>query len=124
MKDSAIVILFLLCGLTAVGWLHLSQSPQDQSLVMFHPSEATAFQKIIAAGGKPLRDGGWSGLYIVQHDDGPNFAKNIRAAGAWLVTDPIIAGGCAYSKTRKQGLTNYEGVTNTPFNSPDNPKEV
>ncbi|KAA5802277.1 hypothetical protein F1654_10630 [Alkalicaulis satelles] len=67
-----------------------------QAAVLFNPS-ATPSQLALAAasaGVEIVRFGGAPGTLIV-HIDQPGGHDALRRAGAWLIADPVILGGCA-----------------------------
>lgn len=76
--------------------LALSSVPQSgQAAVLFDPSlERSALMLQVAESGADLvRFGGAPGLVIVDlPDEGPSA---LRRAGAWLVLDPVLLGGCS-----------------------------
>ena len=78
--------------------LALMAGPKDMGegvAIVFAPwtDEATAMSRVGAAGGAVVRAGG-AGFISVAMPQSPEFAKDIRAAGAWLLLDPQIVGGC------------------------------
>lgn len=62
---------------------------------VFPPGHGTmaAYAAVAAAGGTPIRATG-GGLVWVARSAEPGFAGRLRAAGAWLVLDPVVAAGC------------------------------
>ncbi len=50
---------------------------------------------VAAAGGELVRPGP-AGL-VVARSDAPGFVRRLYDAGAWLVLDPLVAGGCGPS---------------------------
>ncbi|MCC5976750.1 MAG: hypothetical protein JJU21_01685 [Salinarimonas sp.] len=94
------VALLLLFGLATLGApLALIAGPKDASdgiAVIFAPwiDEATAMSRVGDAGGAVIRAGG-AGFVSVVMPQSPDFAQNIRAAGAWLLLDPQVVGVCS-----------------------------
>lgn len=89
----------LLLGLTAglpVFGAVLDAPRTGQVAVMFDPrlSDAELLSAVARADAELVRFGGWPGALIVNLPEttGP---EALRAAGAWIVADPIILGGCA-----------------------------
>jgi hypothetical protein len=56
-------------------------------------SEETAFAAVAAAGGLPIRNGGFDNIVVARADD-PGFASRLLANGAWLVVDAVALGAC------------------------------
>jgi len=73
--------------------------PRDEAsgalAAMFPPGHDTmaVYAAVAAAGGTPIRATG-GGLVWVARSAEPGFAGRLRAAGAWLVLDPVVAAGC------------------------------
>jgi hypothetical protein len=68
---------------------------QGQAAVLFNPSleRRELMIQVAHSGADLVRFGGAPGLVVVElPDDGP---AALRRAGAWLVMDPIVMGGCA-----------------------------
>jgi len=82
----------------APALMALSSVPQSgQAAVLFDPSlDRSALMRQVAASGADLvRFGGAPGVVIVDlPEDGPSA---LRRAGAWLVLDPVVLGGCSAS---------------------------
>ena len=81
--------------------LALIAGPEDMGegvAVVFAPwtDEATAMSRVGAAGGAVIRAGG-ADFISVAIPQSPDFADAIRAAGAWLLLDPQLVGGCMTS---------------------------
>lgn len=93
-----IVFLLSFVFLTLVAPLALIAAPKDMDegvAVVFAPwiDEATAMSRVGAAGGAVIRAGN-VGFISVAMPQSPEFATDIRAAGAWLLLDPQVVGGC------------------------------
>lgn len=76
--------------------LALSAAPQSgQAAVLFNPAlePGDVLAQVSRAGAELVRFGGAPGLVVVKlPSDGPHA---LRQAGAWLVLDPVVMGGCA-----------------------------
>jgi hypothetical protein len=76
--------------------LAVTSVPQTgQAAVLFNPSwdvDALMVQ-VASSGANVVRFGGAPGLVIVEMPD--EGAAALRSAGAWLVLDPVVLGGCA-----------------------------
>lgn len=108
-----IVALFLIVSLVALTALYLTTSPlDDQFLVVFTP-DRNAFEEVVYAGGKPVRNGLTDWLIIAQADHSESFLRNVKHRGAILVMDPIVMGGCAYFGKNLLNLTRFDGVSHT-----------
>ena len=76
--------------------LAVSAAPQSgQAAVLFDPglSRAETLARLSGAGADLVRFGRAPGLVIVDLPD--TGAPALRRAGAWLVFDPLVLGGCA-----------------------------
>lgn len=96
MARAALLLLF--CCMTLAAPLALIAGPKDAGegvAVVFAPwiDEATAMSRVGAAGGAVVRAGG-AGFVSVVIPQSPDFENDIRAAGAWLLLDPQVVGGC------------------------------
>lgn len=92
----AFVLFFTL--LTLAAPLALIAGPKDMSegvAVVFAPwtDEATAMGRVGDAGGAVIRTGNL-GFISIAIPASPEFAEDVRKAGAWLLLDPQIVGGC------------------------------
>jgi len=92
----AFLIVFVL--LTLAAPLALIAGPKDMGegvAVVFAPwiDEATAMSRVGEAGGAVIRAGNL-GFISVAMPASPDFAADIRKAGAWLLLDPQVVGGC------------------------------
>jgi hypothetical protein len=56
-------------------------------------AEEAAFAAVTAAGGLPIRNGGFDNIVVARADD-PGFAGRLVANGAWLVVDAVTLGAC------------------------------
>lgn len=95
---SRISFLLAFSILTLGAPLALIAGPKDIDegvAVVFPPwiDEATAMSRVGAAGGAVIRTGN-VGFISVAMPQSPDFANDIRAAGAWLLLDPQVVGGC------------------------------
>lgn len=95
---SRIAFLLAFVLLTLGAPLALIAGPKDMNAgvaVVFPPwiDEATAMSRVGAAGGAVIRAGN-VGFISVAMPDSPAFANDIRKAGAWLLLDPQVVGGC------------------------------
>ena len=74
----------------------LSSAPQSgQAAVLFAPSldRSAVMLQVAASGAELVRFGGVPGVVVVEMpEDG---AAALRRAGAWLVLDPVVLGGCS-----------------------------
>lgn len=74
----------------------LSSAPQSgQAAVLFDPSldRSAVMLQVAASGADLVRFGGAPGVVVVDlPTDGP---AALRRAGAWLVLDPVVLGGCS-----------------------------
>lgn len=61
-------------------------------------------RQTIQANAIPVRAGLFHNIVIVRTKD-PNFKQNALASGAWLVIDPIFAGGCNPEKLGPRPFT-------------------
>ncbi|MBY0298177.1 MAG: hypothetical protein K2X71_19455 [Methylobacterium sp.] len=50
--------------------------------------------RIVARAGGAILRAGAAGNLLVARSDAPGFTLRLYAAGAWLVLDPMAAGGC------------------------------
>ncbi|MGY6646731.1 MAG: hypothetical protein ACXIVD_16090 [Salinarimonas sp.] len=96
MSRTAFLIAFVLMTLGAP--LALVAGPKDVNAgvaVVFAPwiDEATAMSRVGEAGGAVIRAGNLGFISVVMPDS-PEFANDIRKAGAWLLLDPQVVGGC------------------------------
>lgn len=91
----------LLLALVAAIAVPLAVTPPAGAAVLavFPPGtdSATAIRRTAAAGGLVVRPAAHGPLYIVQPASPADagFPRRLRAAGAWLLLDPIVATGCA-----------------------------
>ncbi|MGP1393902.1 MAG: hypothetical protein ACTS3R_00135 [Inquilinaceae bacterium] len=76
----------------------------EQLVAVFPPwlSLDQAIGRIGAAGGVAVRSGAIDSILLAR-SDAPDFAKALRQAGAWLVADPIVLGGCFSLTTANVG---------------------
>lgn len=63
---------------------------------------------VVAAGGRLVRPG--PGGLVVARSEEPGFVRRLYGAGAWLVLDPLVAGGC--------GSSTPAGTSRNPLPSP------
>jgi hypothetical protein len=84
-----------LASLAALAVVALAPSPDQPVAVFFPPGTTaeTALLHTVAAGGLPVRDGGWPGVVIARSDD-PGFASALYREGAWFVLSAGGAAGC------------------------------
>lgn len=86
----------LVATLVVMTILTFRPAPGAAQLVAVFPpwvSLDQAIGRIGAAGGVAVRTGALDSILLAQ-SDAPDFAKALRRAGAWLVADPIVLGGC------------------------------
>ncbi len=94
-SDSIFFALFVMAvgiGLTAVAMI----PPARGAVAIFVPpwaSEAAPMTIIAKANGRFVRTGSADWVFLATSDE-PGFAGRLYAAGAWIVANPIIAGGC------------------------------
>ncbi len=92
-KLTAVLALALVGGfpLAAVA---LSPPAGDQAAVAFPPTwnETRILSAVAEADARLVRYAAAPGLVVVSAD--PAAQARLRAAGAWLVADPVLAGGC------------------------------
>ncbi|BCM85977.1 hypothetical protein [Methylobacterium indicum] len=83
--------------LTLAPFLVVALPRSDAVAVLGRPGagigEAAAI--VAAAGGRLVRAGP-AGL-VVARSEAPGFVRRLYGAGAWLVLDPLVAGGCGPS---------------------------
>lgn len=67
----------------------------DEVAVVFSPwsTAASRFALLEMAGALPVRSGGAGFVWVVRSDR-PGLAGRLRAAGSFLVLDPVAVGGC------------------------------
>jgi hypothetical protein len=96
----------LAIGLGAMALLPLAiggLTPRDESreaAVLVAPWRGLEAAAEIAArsGARIARSGGLPGVFILASDQ-PGLPARLHRAGAWIVVDPLIAGGCALSRS-------------------------
>ena len=78
---------------------------QGQAAVLLNPSLSRADQlrQVSAAGAEVVRFGAIPGAVIVNMTSTTGPAE-LRAAGAWIIADPIILGGCSELGSENGGL--------------------
>ncbi|AXS39175.1 hypothetical protein D1F64_02790 [Breoghania sp. L-A4] len=79
-------------GLTAVALV----PPARGAVAVFVPpwaSESGPMSIIAAANGRFMRTGSANWVFLATSEE-PGFADRLYAAGAWIVANPIVAGGC------------------------------
>lgn len=79
--------------------LLLMASPRGEAVAVIGPpgSRLEDLARLVAeADGEILRAGPLD-ILIVARAEHPGFVRRLYAAGAWLVLDPVVAGGCAPS---------------------------
>ena len=94
------MLLLGLIGLLAVAGLHVFAVKPDAQVGIIFPadmSDDASLLAIVAAGGRPVRTG--RSLLMdrkvwVAQGDTPDFSRNLRRLGAWLVVNPYAFGGC------------------------------
>ncbi|TGD94284.1 hypothetical protein [Methylobacterium nonmethylotrophicum] len=89
LRDGAGLLLLLLTPLLVVAL------PRSETVaVLGRPGGGArdAVAIVAAAGGTLLRAGG-AGLVVARSDEA-GFVRRLYGAGAWLVLDPAVAGGC------------------------------
>lgn len=83
--------------LVALAWLYLAPdwTAGRQVAILFPPgtSQSTMVAAVAEAGGRLVRQGGWSDV-LVAGSDRPDFPHRLRVAGAWAVLSPVVAGAC------------------------------
>lgn len=90
--------LVLSAGLPVAGAV-LAAPETGQAAVLFAPqtSPSDLARAAARAGVDIVRFGGAPGTLIV-HLDHPASRDALREAGAWLIADPVILGGCARTR--------------------------
>ncbi|CAO3407692.1 hypothetical protein [Azospirillum largimobile] len=89
-------ILLLLAGAAALPVaVSGAGEPTDTVAAVFAPGTtlAEAMERVLAAGGTPLRGGPFTNI-VVARSAHPDFAASLHQHGAWLLLDPLLA-GCA-----------------------------
>ncbi len=76
---------------------------------MFPPGTALvdAIGRVAEHGGRVERTGKWENLVVASFQDRAAPVEALRQAGAWLVFDPILAGGCGLLKPTSGPLPEY-----------------
>lgn len=93
----------LLAALTALA-LPFLRLPAESGAVAAYLGPSVGLREAVAtadtAGGRVIRAAGVSGLYILRpaRDAETGFHARLRAAGAWLLIDPLVAGGCGQGR--------------------------
>ena len=98
------IIVIVIAGLPIAG--AVADAPRTgQAAVLFSPlsTRVDQMQAAAQAGVTIVRFGALPGTVIVQMDT-PS-ATHLRSAGAWVIADPIILGGCAPRIRSKQDGT-------------------
>lgn len=98
MRSLLPALLLAVCATVAVPLL-VTPPAGAAVLAVFPPGtdSASAIRRAGEAGGRVVRPAARGPLYIVRPDraDDADFPDRLRAAGAWLLLDPILAAGCA-----------------------------
>ena len=70
-------------------------APPGGPIAALYPPWWSATQSLLAAtaGGRPVRFGA-AGFVVVVVPDTPDATRLLRQAGAWLLLDPRVLGGC------------------------------
>lgn len=93
---SAVPALLLLLAST-LSLAGTALAPRDDGLVaaVFPPGldRNGVLERVAAADAVLVRLGAWDGIAVAASTR-PGLAARLRAAGAWLVLDPIAAAGC------------------------------
>ncbi|KMO36527.1 hypothetical protein VQ02_15195 [Methylobacterium variabile] len=89
LRDGAGLVLLLLAPFLVVAVPH-----SDTVAVLGRPGGGVAgAAAIVAAAGGRLLGTGATGLVVARSDEA-GFVRRLYGAGAWLVLDPAVAGGC------------------------------
>lgn len=95
-------LLLLLASALALAGTALA--PREDGLVaaVFPPGldRNGVLERVVAADAVLVRPGAWNWIAVVASTR-PGLAARLRAAGAWLVLDPIAAAGCPLPQSRK-----------------------
>ncbi|WP_407529567.1 hypothetical protein [Methylobacterium oryzisoli] len=82
-------------GLAFAVPLGLAAMPGGPVVAVLGPrGDAGRTARIVAQAGGAILRAGAAGNLLVARSDAPGFTLRLYAAGAWLVLDPILAGGC------------------------------
>jgi len=97
-KDFSGAAALLLASTVGLGALALTPSSDNTAAVFTRPGTdfADVVAVIDAAGGAIVRNGGFANV-VIAASPSPDFHKRLYAAGAWLVANPLILGGCTPS---------------------------
>jgi hypothetical protein len=90
-------ILLSVASTVAMLAIVLTPDPSTSSFAVITPpwfDSARTMGLIESAGGSIVDMGGMPNI-IVAHSNDPGFVKSLYRAGAWLVVNPLGAGGCA-----------------------------
>ena len=84
----------------------LSDAPEiGQAAILLNPASSRAEQveRIARTDARIVRFGALNGVVIVDMPD-TQTRRALRQAGAWLVADPLILGGCLNTRSEGQGV--------------------
>lgn len=90
----------LLLALSTAIALPLMRTPAEADAVAVYLGPGIELREAVglaaAAGGRVIRPTGLSGLYVLRPDGdaADGFHGRLKAGGAWLLIDPLVAGGC------------------------------
>lgn len=87
-----------LAGLACLPALALAAPTSDEvAVVGLRQDEAAVMALVARAGGVVVRGVG-SNIVVVVRSDQPGFVWRLYREGAWLVLNPLVAGGCVVAE--------------------------
>ena len=101
------VLFHLASALIMVALLATVPDPSGAVALIYPPfmTAEDAMLRTAAAGGQPLRSGNFGWIVVVMPETGDSgLAARARAGGAVAVLNPMIAGGCGFSKRAARPL--------------------
>jgi hypothetical protein len=95
MRDCLLAIALMMGFLSLVVGLEIAPAATGPVAVIVDPlGGKRAYEVISAADGRLVRLGPWPWIAVGVSPLDPDFARSLRAAGAWLVLAPIATGAC------------------------------
>lgn len=96
-SDIAIVVVFAAAVLLSLFAIAIAPRSGGSVAVISPPwwSQRDTMDLITRANGFLVRQGAWSWVVIAASTD-RDFIGQLYAAGAWIVADPVAAGGCFF----------------------------
>ena len=91
--------MLILAVLAPLGLLILPRGSQVAVIGRPGASPSELANLVAAAGGGLIRGGGYANIAIAASDEA-GFTTRLYRAGAWIVLDPIVAGGCTRTLDR------------------------